>query len=943
MKLILFASLVFLCGLAAAAAPLVHGAMPPMNERPSEGRAIVGPNARDGSDETMNVCMIRVQFLEDFTDETTGNGRMNLEADPPHDRDYFQGIADDLTNYYFNVSGGELSLDVDIYPTSLNGCYTLQHQMLFYGDDDKSITGVCQLLQDAVQAADADVDFSQYDAVMVIHAGAGQEADILQNSPGDIGSVFLTLTDMIYYLPGAGLGFQGIATDDGVYVREGMVVPEQETQDGYGLGVLGTICHEFGHQLGLPDLYDTSTGKVGVGGWDLMGYGQWIMSGYWPSSLSAWSRIFLGWNTAVEVTDGDFSLAYNDSILKIPLNGTEYLLVENRQRDPDGDGMCGVDEHDFGLPGSGILIWHIDRTRLGSYVSSNMVNVDPDHKGVDLEEADGIQDFDYSLPDIYGYEGSSFDPWYQGGYAWEFSPSSEPSSDASWGGRTFVTLEVLDEIQLEMDVRVSRTTVCEGWPIRSSVLKWEPVIWSDPDGEGDRLVVTTSTGFTLAYGSDGSGPEPMGGGTTAPVVTGNLTGGSHLLLVCDDQGRVNLKDPLWNQPDGWPVTLTGGGNGTAALICEEQGFIAVADDEERVHMLDSQGNEMDGWPVSVQAPVVGMAVYADGNEPGLAAATMDGRLYLWNTAGKPVDGWPAEPGDEAMGIPLTADMDRDGSVEVAVLSGDEVFVYDSQGELLPGFPAQLPARPLSSPSFADMDADGILETVVITDMGVSAVGPSGATLEDWPAEIEQDSITAAFDPHSRGIGGSGFAMLSLGDGRICMFDRNGNQSGIFPVSAGDHPLGRPLLWDPEGNGNWRVVAADQEGNIYCWNTTFQPSEWFTGLDFSGSNCWWAEDLPERNVSTAPLRDGSFYVYPNPVQEGAGTIRFQPGRDCSWEIRVFNMGGDLVTFKTGSAPGGSAWEETWNTENLSPGVYFVNLRIISDQGTEDALFHAAVIN
>ncbi|MBD3278326.1 MAG: T9SS type A sorting domain-containing protein, partial [Candidatus Aegiribacteria sp.] len=627
----------------------------------------------------------------------------------------------------------------------------------------------------------------------------------------------------------------------------------------------------------------------------------------------------------------------------IPLNGTEYLLVENRQRDPDGDGMCGVDEHDFGLPGSGILIWHIDKTRLGTYVSSNMVNVDPDHKGVDLEEADGIQDFDYSLPDIYGYEGSSFDPWFQGGYAWEFSPSSEPSSDASWGGKTFVTVEVLDEIQLEMDVNVSRTTVCEGWPIRSSALKWGPVIWSDPDGQGDRLVITTSTGFTLAYGSDGSGPEPMGGGTTAPTVTGNLSEGSDLLLICDDQGLVNLKDPQWNQPDGWPVTLQGGGNGTASLICEQLGFITVADDRERVHMLDAQGNEMDGWPVSVQAPVVGIAVYADENEPGIVAATMDGRLYLWNTAGKPVDGWPVEPGDEAMGIPLTADVDRDGSVEVVALSGDEVFVYDSQGDLLPGFPAHLPARPLSSPSFADIDHDGILETVVITDMGVSAVGPSGATLEDWPAEIEQDSITAAFDPYSRGIGGSGFAMVSLGDGRICMLDSDGSQSGIFPVSAGDYPLGRPVLWDPEGNGSWRAAAADLDGNMYCWNTSFQPTEWFTGMDMSGSNCWWAEDLPDRNVSTAPLRDGSFYVYPNPVQEGVGTIRFQPGRDCSWEIRVFNMGGDLVTFKTGSAPGGSAWEETWNTENLSPGVYFVNLRIISNQGTEDALFHAAVIN
>ncbi|MFO8184684.1 MAG: hypothetical protein R6U39_11025, partial [Candidatus Aegiribacteria sp.] len=207
-----------------AAAPLVHGAMPPLHERPSEGRAVRGPEARDGTDETMRVCMVRVQFLEDFTDLTTGDGRINLEADPPHDRTYFQGLADGLASYYQDVSGGQLLLETDIYPAGLNDCYTLPHQMMYYGYTDPYMEGPCMLLHDAVLAADQDVDFSQYDAVLIVHAGSGQEADILGDSPGDIGSMFLTLTDLIYYLPGAGLDYRGIPTDDGVYVAEGMVV-----------------------------------------------------------------------------------------------------------------------------------------------------------------------------------------------------------------------------------------------------------------------------------------------------------------------------------------------------------------------------------------------------------------------------------------------------------------------------------------------------------------------------------------------------------------------------------------------------------------------------------------------------------------------------------------------------------------------------------------------
>lgn len=928
---------------AAAAPPIVHGAVPPLHERPSEGVAITGPGRIDDSDDTMNICLLRVQFLEDFTDLTSGNGRIDLEADPPHNMDYFQGIADDLASYYEDISGGDLELFIDIYPSSLNGSYTMQHQMMYYGDDANYMQGACLLLQDAVLHADEDVDFSQYDAVIIIHAGSGQEADIYRNSPGDIGSVFLTLTDMIFYLPGAGIGYQGIPTSDGVLVREGTIVPEQESQDGFGLGVLGTICHEFAHQLGLPDLYDTSTGHVGVGGWDLMGYGQWLMSGYWPSSLSAWCRIYLGWATAYEVSDGTYSLACNDSILKIPLNSSEYLLVENRQRDPNGDGMCGIHEHDFSLPGSGILIWHIDQTRLGSYIGANMVNVDPDHKGVDLEEADGIQDFDYSLPDIYGYEGSEFDPWFQSGYAWEFSPSSEPSSDASWGGNTFVTVEVLDEPAGEMDVRITRTTVSDGWPLQTTHIKWGPLIWEEADASGDRLVVTTNTGHASAYMHDGSGPYPMGNGITAPPVAENPSDGTPLLLVCENDGQVHLRDILWNEPDGWPVTLSGGGTGLAALISSELGIVAVADDKSRVHLYDSDGIQISGWPVVTQAQVAGMAVYPDEENPGMIASTIDGRVYLWNIDGDKAAGWPVTPGDEIIGIPLAADINRNGSADIVVVSGDYLYAYDREGDVLPGFPSMLPGSPLSSPGLSDLDRDGRLETVILTDRGAAAVSASGATIEDWPVQLEQDSLVFGFSRNRRGIGGSGFALISMDDGRICMFDSDGKQSGVFPVSIGDMPIGRPLLWDPEDTGNWRVVAADRNGGICCWNTSIEPDGWFTGMDMSGSNCWWSVDLPPVSVSGSVLREGSFYVYPNPVQQGSGIIRFQPGDDCSWEIRIFNMGGDLVAHKTGTAPGGSPWEVPWNTEDLAPGVYFVSLNVSSPMGSTDALFHAAVIN
>jgi M6 family metalloprotease-like protein len=926
-----------------AAPPLVPGAVPPLHERPSQGEAVSGRPLDVSRADTLRVCVIRAQFLEDFTTSTSGDGRFDLGADPHHDRLYFEDLSDGLSSYYSDVSGDRLVIVPAVFPAGLNDAYTLDHQMAYYGADADWVRGSCELLRDAVWAADPDVDFSEYDAVLVFHAGAGQEADIYGNSPDDLGSVFLTLIDMIYYMPGAGFEYQGIPTDDGVTVREGSILPEQESQDGFGLGVLGTVCHEFGHQLGLPDLYDTMTGGVGIGGWGLMGYGQWMMSGFWPTGLSAWSRIYLGWAVTREVSEGDWTSTPGDTILKVPLNGSEYLLIENRMRDPDGDGLCGIHERDFALAGSGVLIWHIDETRLGGWIDQNRVNVDPAHKGVDLEEADGIQDFDYSLPDIYGYEGSEYDPWYRGGYAWLFGPETEPSSDASWGGATFVTVDVLDAPSDAMALTVTRTAGIDGWPVQAGPLRWEPMIWEDPDGQGDLLVAVTTTGFARGWRSDGEGPLPMGNAVTAPPAVGRPGPGAPLLLVCEDDGEVHLRGADWSEPDGWPLRLAQRAAGIHCLVSSRLEAVAVADDQEKVHLFAADGVEISGWPVSAGAPVVALAVFPDEASPGIVAATSDGRIHLWDMSGRPFDGWPVSPGSERTGIPLSADINRDGSAEVVAVNGGSVYAYALDGSMLPGFPADLPGEPLGSPCLSDLDGDGRLETIVPFTGGAAAIGSSGATLEDWPVIVEQDSLTASWRNLARGIGGRGFTLIPFPDGRVCMLGPSGSPLGMFPISAGDYPIGRALLWDPEGDGTFRVTAADSSGSVFCWSGAPTPDGWFTGLDMSGENCWWPDDLPPIGAAGGSLAEGSFYVYPNPVRSGEGAIRFLPGLDCGWEVRVFNMAGELVTFEAGTAPGGAAWEVPWDTSDLAPGVYLVCLRLTDGSGTADALVHAAVVN
>jgi immune inhibitor A len=67
----------------------------------------------------------------------------------------------------------------------------------------------------------------------------------------------------------------------------------------------GVIAHEFGHDLGLPDLYDTSRGGANSSEyWDVMGAGGRAgkLNSTHPVQLSTWTKFALGWSDPLVVT-----------------------------------------------------------------------------------------------------------------------------------------------------------------------------------------------------------------------------------------------------------------------------------------------------------------------------------------------------------------------------------------------------------------------------------------------------------------------------------------------------------------------------------------------------------------------------------------------------------------------------------------------------------------
>ncbi|MBC8479640.1 MAG: M6 family metalloprotease domain-containing protein, partial [FCB group bacterium] len=205
------------------------------------------------------------------------------------------------------------------------------------------------LAYDLVNLLDASVDFSQYDLdvdgivdqIIIIVEGwtdpTGTNDDMFWSYRWSIPDAYAPVLDGVavkgFFLTQEKMGSDGYADFNG----DGFSNTQIYTQG--SLRTVGTIVHEYGHSLGLPDLYDTNSGNgdsEGIGEWGLMGSGNWN-SQICPASMTAWSKSELGWLTPTEISVFQDNLTVvniedNATAYKIPFSETEYFLIANRQR-----------------------------------------------------------------------------------------------------------------------------------------------------------------------------------------------------------------------------------------------------------------------------------------------------------------------------------------------------------------------------------------------------------------------------------------------------------------------------------------------------------------------------------------------------------------------------------------------------------------------------------
>jgi immune inhibitor A len=283
----------------------------------------------------------------------------------------------------------------------------------------------------ALMAADGDVNFAAFDVNGdgFISASELHIIIILAGYEGSYGNAPAPGVWRHHWSLGVGVVLDGVTllqwNKGGGYSMLGELDPNAAMIE-YGL-----ICHETGHDLGLPDLYDPTKRSEGIGEWGLMGSGDWCNTGTLgdcPCHPDPWCKSFLQWLNPIVVATDQFGV----NIPQIETNavayqlwsrgtpGLEYFLVENRQRTGYDQGLVRKEAAD------GLIIWHVN------YPKHNMGdNEDEIEKFIDVECADGLAGHIMNADDLdaRNNRGDANDPWYVNNDTDFYSTSSPDNRD----------------------------------------------------------------------------------------------------------------------------------------------------------------------------------------------------------------------------------------------------------------------------------------------------------------------------------------------------------------------------------------------------------------------------------------------------------------------------------------------------------------------------------
>jgi len=618
------------------------------------------------------------------------------------------------------------------------------------------------------------------------------------------------------------------------------------------------LAASVGSHLGLPDLFDTETGLSAIGRFGLMdGQGIFAYSGTYPPEPTPWSKIFMGWAepVTVELSNTDVSIVTklaaeigDTVILKVPLNSSEYYLIENRSRDANDDGsstvtyvvngntvtktftkdttgylsfdvdslegvVIDVDEFDWAIPGNGILIWHIDENVINEKIVANKINTDKKRRGVDVEEADGIQDIGEEFQTIFGDvvigEGTDIDPWYSSNpselFTNRFAKDTRPNTRTNTGANSLITIKDFSEISNRMNFKVE---------YGDSIIK--PFLQSDigqvsisninviKDGDQIKFALIDSENLLI---SDGQNLLDFVSNFSRFFKTASVNIGQNSYVIGFNFPRINywFNDGINNSSGGFeitkvfstPPTIRENSNTELELLFGTSAGIVYIYDLESI--VNNTPILKDSLIINLVSPIRKISC------SGSRIAVMDDHNIF-------LDDKIIYNDDDDTFQDIVTTVDKVGNFITIVLTlSKEIFVF-SNDDLVSSF--KLPKESYYRISLSDLKNDGENYIIVSNGNQLLAYNLSGSLADNFPLITSDDGVL--FPALAADIEGDSKSeiIISNNNQNLYAFDGgNGRIINDFPISFAQS-LAFPVLF--EFNNKIGIAGIEHNTIFKAW-------------------------------------------------------------------------------------------------------------------------------
>jgi M6 family metalloprotease-like protein len=1003
-------------------------------------KAYLSGIARSTEPDTIRIMALRVQFAPDSLKTTTGNGHFDLSTEsdylidpPPHDKMYFEHQLLALKNYFSAASNGRLVVEYQVFPPQNDDAYQTSNDMIYYSgeeDEEKQKARWAELLQDGIAAAESqdNPDFSVFDTFIIYHAGVGKDfAFDFTETPFDIQSAFIDLATLQETIGENSPAYEGIPAGQDFFIQNGIILPEQQSQKEINLGLLGTATLLFGSHIGMPSLFQTDTGRAGIGMWGLMDQGSYNYFGLIPALPSAWEKVYMGWEDVVTVTSLDDAILGSSTttsaphLFKIPITSSEYYLIENRQEDLDGDRITygrdesgvrvkfdslsnivaeqglgvitQIEEYDYGLPGSGLLIWHIDDNVIRQNLEGNTINNDPEHRGVDLVECDGPQDMgqQYSMfTPGYGTDaGDYWDAYWSGNISHkyingekpvEFSSTSIPPSIGHNRSATHIQIfnisdkDTLMTFSIGNDWHVpgfpqytgedfgkgalTNMTLDDGTPGIIAVAKSGRIYgWR---ANGDKIIDNDQFAETTdVRGNNISRPLALladveNSVSLPPAIVDYLNDSSDDILIIDEEGGLTIWSTKDQDDNGradllksisFDEKLTSIPNGLNGAGTENGNFIDF--------QFDNDGNLTGGTSRKIaDAPLIARHLY-QGARTLEVFLTNSGQVFAYNID----DGslaWNAQAngaGDAFYSVSAHKNSVLGDDAPLVVTTSDGyITLIDADGVILNDNRRYVDSAVTSAPSIGDVDGDGEPELILVGESWLYSFElMTGALTLNFPQPIENNATNASFAAplwfEAAEQASANHTIVATSNGHVHSFDELGRPNEGFPLSLGAGISGSPMLVRSGESANDEFLfAASSDGFLYAWNLNqSSKSRWPRfGGGLLNSFYYEAEAVVVAS-SDDVMPKKKVFCYPNPAENGRTFIRYTLNDLVDQvSIRIFDIAGSPVIQMDNGGISRGDHEVIWDVTTIQSGAYFARVEAQTTKGNAVEFIKIAVV-